>query len=187
MQRQFDRPLQIESLGASLLLVAGNPKVELGSGSWNLVGAAPTAIGIVSTIVGLGALAGVWVFVWKHRPAIGDPALACAACVAIVLVTAKVASPQFLVWLAPLVAVVRGRAGLAASVLLAGACVLTQLVYPFRYQELLAGDLPPAVLLAARNVLLIAVAAVLILALVRRSRSSSPKRVLVNGARQLPD
>ena len=187
LQRQFDRPLQIESLGASLLLVAGNPKVELGSGSWNLVGVAPTAIGIVSTIVGLGALAGVWVFVWKHRSNIGDPALASAACVAIVLVTAKVASPQFLVWLAPLVAVVRGRAGLAASVLLAGACVLTQLVYPFRYQELLAGDLSPALLLATRNVLLIAVAATLILALVRRSRESSTSGVLVSGAPQPQD
>jgi uncharacterized membrane protein len=187
LRRQVDRPLQIESLGASLLLVAGDPKVELGSGSWNLVGAAPTAIGIVSTIIGLGALAGVWVFVWKHRPDIGDPALAYAACVAIVLVTAKVASPQFLVWLAPLVAVVRGRAGLAASVLLACACVLTQLVYPFRYQELLAGDLPPALLLAVRNVLLIVVALVLVLALVRRSRSSSTNGVLVSGAPQPQD
>ncbi len=185
LQRQFDRPLQIESLGASLLLVTGNPKVELGSGSWNLVGAAPTAIGIVSTIAGLGALAGVWVFVWRHRPSIGDPALAYAACVAIVLVSAKVASPQFLVWLAPLVAVVRGRAGLVASLLLGVACVLTQLVYPFHYEELLAGDLPPALLLAARNALLFAVTLVLVLALVRRSRSST-NRSEVSGAVRPP-
>lgn len=170
LQRQFDRPLQIESFGASLLLVGGDPKVELGSGSWNLVGAAPTAIGVVSTIAGLVALAGVWVFVWKRRPSVGDLALAYAACVAIVLVSAKVASPQFLVWLAPLVAVVRGRAGLAASFLLGGACVLTQLVYPFHYHELLVGALPPALVLVVRNALLVAVAIVLVVALVRRSR-----------------
>ena len=38
-----------------------------------------------------------------------------------------------------------------------------------RYEELIAGDLLPEALLAVRNVLLIAVALVLTLALVRRS------------------
>ena len=144
LQRQFDRPLQIESTGASLLLVAGDPTVAFGSGSWNLTGAVPTAIGVVSTIAGLGALAGVWILVWKRRRSLSDAALVYAACIAIVLVFGKVASPQFLVWLAPLVAVVRGRTGLAACALCAGACVLTRLVYPVRYEELLTGDLLPA-------------------------------------------
>ena len=169
LQRQFDRPLQIESTGASLLLLAGDPKVEFGSGSWNLTGAGPTAIATVSTIVGLGALAFVSALVWMRRRVFADAALAYAACIAIVLVFGKVASPQFLVWLAPLVAVVRGRSGIAACVLCAAACVLTQLVFPGRYNELLAGDLLPAMLLALRNALLIAVALVLSFALLRRS------------------
>ena len=171
--RQVHRPLQIESVGAFPLLLVGDLNVELGYGSWNLTGAGPTAIGIVSTIAGLGALAGIWALVWKRRLVRADAALAYAACVAIVLVFGKVVSPQFLVWLAPLVAVVRGRAGLVASLLLGVACVLTQVVYPFHYQELLAGDLPPALLLAARNALLVAVALVLVLALAHRSRSST--------------
>ncbi len=188
LQRQFDRPLQIESTGASLLLVAGDPTVAFGSGSWNLTGAVPTAIGVVSTIAGLGALAAVWILVWKRRRSLSDAALVYAACIAIVLVFGKVASPQFLVWLAPLVAVVRGRTGLAACALCAGACVLTRLVYPVRYEELLTGDLLPALLLALRNVLLVAVALVLTLTLVRRSGSpSATAGVPVTGAWLRPD
>jgi hypothetical protein len=97
----------------------------------------------------------------------------------------KVASPQFLVWLVPLVALVRGRAGRTTCALLAGACALTQLVYPARYAELVAGDTFPATLLLLRNALLIAVAAVLTIALVRRSGSGAPGRVPVS-ARGLP-
>jgi Glycosyltransferase family 87 len=185
LQRQFDRPLQIESVGASPLLLAGDPNVEFGSGSWNLTGAAPTAIGVVSTVLGLGALVGVSVLVWKRRRSFADAALAYAACVAIILVFGKVASPQFLVWLAPLVAVVRGRSGLIACLLSGGACVLTQLVYPVRYEELIAGDLLPEALLAVRNVLLIAVALVLTLALVRRSDLRAATRAPVTVS-QLP-
>ena len=42
-------------------------------------------------------------------------------------------SPQFLIWLVPLVPLVRGRRGLAASGLLFVAMVLTQVWFPFRY------------------------------------------------------
>ena len=48
----------------------------------------------------------------------------------------KVLSPQFLIWLIPLVPLVRGRRGLAASALLAAALLLTQLWFPFRYWDL---------------------------------------------------
>jgi hypothetical protein len=168
LQRQIDRPLQIESVGASLLLIAGDPKVEFRSGSWSLTGTGPAAVGIVSTVVGLTALAGIWIVAWRYRRRLGAPALVYAVCIALVLVSAKVASPQFLVWLAPLVAVVRGRSGMSACLLLAGACALTQLVYPVRYEELVAGDALPVILLAARNALLVMVALILVLALVRR-------------------
>ena len=45
-------------------------------------------------------------------------------------------SPQFLIWLVPLVALVRGRRGLAAGATFALALVLTQLWFPFRYWPL---------------------------------------------------
>jgi hypothetical protein len=45
----------------------------------------------------------------------------------------KVVSPQYLVWLVPLLPLVRGRRGLAACGLLALAAVLTQTWFPYRY------------------------------------------------------
>ena len=45
-------------------------------------------------------------------------------------------SPQFLIWLIPVVPLVRGRRGLVATVLLGTALVLTQLWFPYRYWQL---------------------------------------------------
>ena len=90
-----------------------------------------------------------------------------AGTIGIVLVSAKVLSPQFLLWLVPLAVLVRGAAGALASGLLAAAMVVTQLVYPSRYEELVALERGPLILLALRNGLLVAAAATLVLAMFR--------------------
>jgi L-cystine uptake protein TcyP (sodium:dicarboxylate symporter family) len=72
----------------------------------------------------------------------------------------KVLSPQFLIWLVPLVALVVGRVGVAAGSLLAAALVTTHLWFPTRYWDLV--DLEPVGWLAlVRNALLVALAVVL--------------------------
>ena len=85
----------------------------------------------------------------------------------------KVLSPQFLIWLVPLVPLVRGRRGLWASVLLGIAVVLTQLWFPFRYFRL-ALDFEAGLswLLLARDLTLVALVAVLLLP-VREQRDKS--------------
>jgi hypothetical protein len=74
----------------------------------------------------------------------------------------KVLSPQFLIWLIPLVPLVRGRRGLLAGGLLAAALVLTQLWFPYRYWELaLEFDAAASWLVLLRDVALVALLVVL--------------------------
>ena len=130
---QLRRPLQVESLGASLLMAAhhiGGLSLTTVTthGSQNLSGSLPDVTATASTALQIAALLGIWI-VFAARPEPGGESVlvACAAAVAVLVAFGKVFSPQFLIWLVPLVPLVRGRRGLAASALLAAALVLTQL------------------------------------------------------------
>jgi hypothetical protein len=82
--------------------------------------------------------------------------LACAAALTAFVALGKVLSPQFLIWLVPLVPLVAGRRGVVASALLAAAIVLTQLWFPFRYWDLaLEFDLAASWLVLVRDLVLI--------------------------------
>ena len=86
----------------------------------------------------------------------------------------KVLSPQFLIWLIPVVPLVRGLRGRAAGVLLGVALGLTQVWFPFRYFRL-ALDFEPGLswLLLARDLTLVALASVLAVSLRRRESPHS--------------
>ena len=165
--RQLSRPLQIESLGSGFLLAAHQAvgldiTMRSGSGSQNLAGALPDALALVQGVALVAALVALWVG-FARGPA--EPARLAryfAATVCAFVALGKVLSPQFLVWLVPLVPLVRGRRGLAASALLAAALVLTQLWFPFRYWDL-ANHLDATVswLVLARDLALVALALML--------------------------
>jgi hypothetical protein len=164
---QIARPLQLESLGGSVLMglhhVAGtNLHVVTTFGSQNLTGTGAHAAEIVTTAAGALALLTVWLL-YARRPADGERLVAhAAAAVAAVLAFGKVFSPQFVIWLVPLVPLVRGRRGLAAGGLLASALVLTQLWFPHHYWALAQGfALRESSLLLARDLAIVALAAVL--------------------------
>src|SRR5207248_9426672 len=79
-----------------------------------------------------------------------------AATVAAFVAFGKVLSPQFLLWLIPLVPLVRGRRGVAASAVLLVALVLTQLWFPYRYWRLaLQQDAISSWLVFARDIVLV--------------------------------
>ena len=166
---QASRPLQVESLGSGLLLAAHHllgldVTVESSHGSQNLAGAAADAIAAATTAAQIVAVALVWGW-YLRGPAEANRAVrAAAASVAAFIAFGKVFSPQFLIWLIPLVPLVRGRRGLAASAVLALALVLTQLWFPYRYWEL-AVELDGGVsaLVLARDLAVVALVAVLTL------------------------
>jgi hypothetical protein len=166
ISRQTTRPLQIESLGAALLLAAhhaGGLALTLDSshGSHNLVGSLPRAFGAASSVLLALALAGIWIGA-ARGPATPDGLVRwSAASVAAFVALGKVLSPQFLIWLLPLVPLVRGRRGLAASGLLGLALLLTQVWFPIRYFDLVAFEPFPSWVLLARDVVLVALLVVL--------------------------
>jgi len=152
------RPLQIESTAASFLTTFGHPQVVSSHGSLNLSGHGTVAA--VTTALELALLVALWV-AFARGPADSDRFLRySAACIAGFVALGKVLSPQFLIWLVPLVPLVRGRRGAAASALLAAALVVTQVYFPARYWDYVF-HLHLAWLVLARNLLLVALVGVL--------------------------
>jgi uncharacterized membrane protein len=158
LRGQASRPLQIESLGASLFTVFGHPRVITTHGSQNVAGHG--AVGAVFALLQVATLVGLWI-AFARRPAT-DPRLLrySAAAVCAFIAFGKVLSPQFLLWLIPLVPLVRGRRGLAATALLTTALVLTQVWFPAHYFDYV-GSFHNAGVVLARNGTLVALLLVL--------------------------
>ena len=132
------RPLQIESLGAAVLLAAHQVwalplTLVYSHGSDNLVGHAPHLMVLAQSVLGPVCLVAIWV-AFARGPAERDRLLRYAvASVCAFVALSKVLSPQYLIWLIPLVPIVRDRRGTAASALLVAAMFLTQLWFPRRF------------------------------------------------------
>jgi hypothetical protein len=128
---QASRPLQVESLGAALLTTYGHPQIVDSHGSQNISGFG--AVGTVFALTQAAALVALWI-AFARGPATRDRLTRyAAACVCAFVAFDKVLSPQYLLWLIPLVPLVRGARGLAATGLLTAAFVLTQVWFPQRY------------------------------------------------------
>jgi hypothetical protein len=164
--KQAGRPLQIESLGAAFLLAAHQldaylPTVVDSHGSQNLFGSLPDGLATVQTALQILAVAGIWLLFALGRRGPEQLVAASAGSVCAFVAFGKVLSPQFAIWLVPLVPLVGGGLGVAASGLLVLVLVLTQLWFPQRYWHLVALEAGPTWLLVARNVALVALTAVL--------------------------
>jgi hypothetical protein len=180
-EAQAQRALQVESLGGSLLLVADRlglyeARVVVGSTeavSRDLAGTLPDSVALVSSL--LQVVAVVLVLWLASRGRIGGERLvvATAATVAGVLAFAKFISPQYLVWLLPLVPLV----GAAASAVLALAMVAGQLWF-FHYRDVFAGE-GIVWLVLARDVLLVVLFTVLAAHLRRSTKIPSSSRSVV--------
>jgi hypothetical protein len=125
-----NRPLQVESTPASILWlgsIVGVPAYPNYSfGSLNFVGPLDTLLKPASA---LALIAGcLWVY-WRQARGTLTVGQAFLACLGIVLVTNKIFSPQYLIWIIPVVAAVEGLDFLWVAI-----CFLTWCDYPIIYQ-----------------------------------------------------
>jgi uncharacterized membrane protein len=176
--RQLARPLQIESLGSAVLLAAHDlfgtgVEVHSSHGSQNLAGLPADVIAVALFLVQIAVLAWLWLGFARSRETPSPATLAVYAAAAITAFVAlgKVLSPQFLIWLVPVVVLARRR---SANAMLAAALLLTQLWFPFRYWDLVR-ELDPRVswLVLARDLVLLALLATLARAVREPGRGSS--------------
>jgi uncharacterized membrane protein len=166
---QLSRPLQVESLAASALTTFGHPEIVDGHGSQNVAGHG--ALAAATTVIGAAVLVALWTGFARGRAEPERLARYAAACVCTFVAFGKVLSPQYLIWLVPLVALVRGRRGVAAVALLGAALLTTQVWFPARYWDYV-GRFDWAWAVLARNLLLVALVAVLSLPARALPRSS---------------
>jgi uncharacterized membrane protein len=166
---QATRGLQVESLGASVLLVLDrlglyNAEVvrTTGVAGRNLTGGAADAVALALLVLEVLAVASVWALYARARDARERLPLAFAAAVAGFLAFTKVFSPQYLVWLLPLV-VAGGGAG---AVALAAVAVVLAQVWFFHYGALFRLEWPVWPLLV-RDLVMVALYAVLVAELAR--------------------
>jgi hypothetical protein len=158
---QTGRGLHIESLGGSILAAAdrlGLYSADVVSGfAFELHGSLPDAVATVATLVQLAVVVAVWIL-YRRGPATERRlVVAMAAAVAAFAAFGKVLSPQFLIWLVPLVPL---AGGLVAPGLLLAALGLTQAFFPDRYRGVL--DIKGETwLVLGRNLVLVALFAVL--------------------------
>jgi uncharacterized membrane protein len=171
---QADRPLQIESLGASLLVALGFGRgVETTHGSQNLVGPHAGQAATLLPLLQVATLVALWIVFAREGRTRDDLLRFAAAVVCAFVAFGKVFSPQYLIWLVPLVPLVRGRRGVGATALLTSALVLTQIWFPFRYWRYGAQlDRGIGGVVLARDLVVVALLAVL--ALPARRRSPQP-------------
>jgi uncharacterized membrane protein len=180
--RSVGRPLQVETVGASVLVAlgqwTGRPLGHLtySFGSYNFEGERADLVATLQTVTLVAALAWVWLGAAAGRFGAQRFVVACAAAIAVDVACGKVLSPQYVVWLLPLVAMLSWQAGAWAVAGLAGVMVLTTLYYPGMYNAYLLGQGPAIVAVLERNVALVLLAAYLAVAARpwALSRSSSP-------------
>ena len=166
------RGLQLESVWSTIPVVqaalSGTPaNVRERFGAFEVESGISGALQVLASLAMAAAIPAFAVVLWKMPPR--EPRLYLRYAVAFLLAAiavSKVFSPQYLLWLAPLVVLWDGRRASVVWAAFLATCALTTICYPFGYGRLLdavnrAGQLPLATRLAgvaplaARNLLLV--------------------------------
>lgn len=182
------RGLQLESAYASVVLLAHMLGLAAAAtansfGSWNVTGAAADAAVRISgwlMLAGILAAYAVCRAGFARRATNAAPGATNAslpACGALVLVaaivTSKVLSPQYLIWLVPLLALATGPRRTRRWVFFAAIAVVTYYIFPRHYSALIAMQSSAVIALLVRNLLLLIFAVMLAIDILREPRGAS--------------
>lgn len=206
LQYQLDRPVQVESSTASVLravdaLGGAEASVVHSHATAGLEGPLDGPLGVVfgallaAAVLSAAALAALMARAgdadtaaagaWASRdgPASRGPGrdralvLAALAAVAAFAAFGRVLSPQYLVWVAPLLALALAWRMWALGAACAAACALTLVEFPSRYFDLIDGEPFAVAVIAARNLALMVAVALALLGL-RRMLPPRPETVV---------
>jgi glycosyl transferase family 87 len=179
---QLDRPLQVESLGAAVLMAAQHfglrPLSTISThGAQALSGRGAGLAADLSTAFEVVAVVTIWiVFARRRNPDTESVLLAAAAAVAALVAFDRVLSPQYLIWVVPFIPLVRGARGFYASMALFIALGFTQTYFPRHYWGLATDyQSPYSWYLLARDLALVTIAILLTVGLVS-GRDSAAER-----------
>jgi hypothetical protein len=168
LHRQLVRPLQVESLPAVFFAAAHvigglHLHVVKRAGSDNLIGSGPDIAATISAIATAVAILAVYVLYARSTRTREQLVVSSVAAVTAYIAFSKVFSPQYLVWLIPLVPLVGGRRGISATALLVIVLGMTQIWEPYRYFEYYTRFEPwLTTLVVVRDLLVVALFAVLV-------------------------
>jgi hypothetical protein len=164
---QTERGIEVESLYAGALLLAGKlsgpePPIDFSYKAYHVGGAWSGLLARLSLPIQAAALLLVaWRF---QRSGMVDGVRYAGAAVLAFIITGKVLSPQFLVWMFPFVAALAGRTGWQSRRVFLLACVCTTLIYPGPgFNLILDHQAGAIVFLNLRNALLLGLLGVLLL------------------------
>jgi uncharacterized membrane protein len=174
------RGIQLESIYSSFLLIADklglvSVRTVMSFGSWNLLSPLSDILAKLSTyIMGLCLLITYW-FIYKQiKPGksqftrLGTYALLVTM---VTLIFGKVLSPQYLIWLIPFIPLVFGPLRNTVLITFIAIGILTYLIFPVYYLELMILRIDSVLILFIRNVLLILLAVMAIVSLQRMKSS----------------
>jgi hypothetical protein len=156
-----NRGLQLESLGTSVLMTLGYlEKVVFEYGAWEVLGHGvelwSSATPLITAVLLIVTAAVAYREYREGRFGPGQFPRFAAAFVLAFLLGSKVLSPQYIIWLLPLVPLsARGVWGLLISGLFLAICWMTTQIWPYHFDEIINFQSSGTIVLLWRNVLLV--------------------------------